>query len=52
MLESREPILRYARIVAAWRAVSAGAVADHRLDFRSDHGDVFSELVTSSWRGS
>jgi len=50
---SGREIARLVELHAAYRWLCGGvAVADHRLDFRSDHGDVFSELVTSSWRGS
>ena len=45
---SGREIARLVELHAAYRWLCGGvAVADHRLnDFRSDHGDVFSELVT------
>ena len=51
---SGREIARLVELHAAYRWLCGGvAVAYHRLnDFRSDHGDVFSELVTQLWRGS
>ena len=45
---SGREIARLVELDAAYRWLCGGvAVAYHRLDdFRSDHGDVFSELVT------
>ena len=49
---SGREIARLVELHAAYRWLcGGGAVAYHRLnDFRSDHGDVFSELVLQLWR--